>query len=375
MLNDQKITYGYNDIGIIPSVISDIKHRSECNPFDKMGKLPIFTAPMSSVVDENNFSLFESNGIHTILPRNIDFEVRKEFIKNGKWVALSLQEFDELILNNHDLINSTSTVKHILIDVANGHMKILYDFCNKAKEIYGDNIKIMIGNIANPMAYEIALQHKVDYIRLNIGSGSACITSSNTAIHYGAASLIDCVRSIKESAIERGLTTEETCTKIVADGGIKNYSDVIKALALGADYVMIGGIFASCIESAAPIYKKNEFGNNIQVPKENVRMVNGEIKISHGVYYEKPNFKLYKMFYGMASRKGQIDLYGQKKKTSEGLERLVYISTDIRTWANNMADYLRSAMSYLNIRELPTCGISSDNICLLSPNEQMSINK
>ena len=74
-----------------------------------------------------------------------------------------------------------------------------------------------------------------------------CITTSNVSIHYPQASLIDECYNIKKQLL---LETEDILPKIIADGGIRNYDHVIKALALGADYVMIGSLFAQCIESA-----------------------------------------------------------------------------------------------------------------------------
>ena len=89
MIEKNKIGYGYNDLTILPAVISMIKSRSEVNPFTKDGNLPIFTAPMSSVVNCENFELWKMNGIIPILPRNIDFEKRIEYFKNFEWIAVS----------------------------------------------------------------------------------------------------------------------------------------------------------------------------------------------------------------------------------------------------------------------------------------------
>ena len=62
-----EMTYGYDDIGIIPAMKSEINHRSECNT-KKGGMLPIFTAPMSTVLNENNWAIFQDNGIIPIIP-------------------------------------------------------------------------------------------------------------------------------------------------------------------------------------------------------------------------------------------------------------------------------------------------------------------
>ena len=62
----------FNDICLVPSVISEIEHRSECSPYLDNGMLPLFTAPMTSVIDENNWKIFKENKINTIIPRSVD---------------------------------------------------------------------------------------------------------------------------------------------------------------------------------------------------------------------------------------------------------------------------------------------------------------
>lgn len=174
--------YSYNDLTVVPEVISDIESRSQCNPFVKDNWLPIFTAPMASVVDDHNLELFTKNGIMPILPRNISLETRKEWMLDYHWVALSLSEFkNEFIENAHE---REKTSYYICVDIANGHMKSLYDVCLSAKKLakkYDYKLIIMTGNIANPKTYEwiCNFNHKhscsvIDYIRVGIGGGKGC---------------------------------------------------------------------------------------------------------------------------------------------------------------------------------------------------------
>jgi IMP dehydrogenase/GMP reductase len=251
----EKIRYGYNDLCIVPAVKTSIESRSECDPFYKDNTLPIFASPMSAVVSVENFHLWERNNIIPILPRNIDYNIRYDFLRQGKWVALSLTEFEDIFINNDDFVEEVSVIPHVLIDVANGHMQHLIDICKKVKRGWGDNIVLMAGNIANPDTYIEYCEAGIDYVRCSIGSGSCCTTASNTAVHYPIASLIDEINTIKESRKHIYESAyDKFCTKIIADGGIRNFSDVVKALALGADYVMIGGVFASFIESAGEVW-------------------------------------------------------------------------------------------------------------------------
>ena len=375
------IKYSYNDISIIPNELSHISHRSECCPFLDNGKLPIFTAPMSTVVNINNFELFEMNNINAILPRSVYVDDRLEFAKNGKWTAFSLTEFERIFADEDNSIEFKSgPVKHILIDVANGHMAKIYELVKRCKTILGDQIEIMIGNIANPKTYRDAALAGASYVRLGIGSGSGCITSSNTGIHFPMASLIDETVDVRNNLMENDEVQEYLklkhfqMPKIIADGGIRNYSDVIKALALGADYVMIGGLFASIIESAAPIHLKTDTG---LVPCRDDRKI---VDLHGKLYFEEKNkcvtevpCPLVKVFYGMASSRGQIDLTGKKNKTSEGIEKVISVTTNLYKWSENMASYIQSAMSYLGIYDVYK--LRNAEKCVISNNTYASINK
>lgn len=325
MLN-KEVLYSYNDITIIPKARSFISSRSECDPYLTDMMLPLFTAPMSTVVNEDNFDKFEGSGIHAILPRNINLETRLSYSKKGRWAAYSLKEFEE----NFCKEESYHSVWRVLIDIANGHMYDLYELVMKARKLH-DNIEIMVGNIANPEIYETCCACGVDYVRVGIGAGAGCITSSNTAVHYPMASLIyDCWKTKQEIKGK---------TKIIADGGIRNYSDVIKALALGADYVMIGSLFAQLKESAA-------------------------VKNNGNVY-----------FYGMASAQGQCDISGGKNKTSEGIAKSLPVIGTIAGWTENMIAYMRSAMSYCNIKLIQAFNPYNVETYLMSNFAKNSINK
>lgn len=363
-----KIGYGYNDITIIPEIMSNINSRSEINPFLEDDMLPIFASPMSSIVDENNCDDFIKNKITPILPRNIDLHTRVDYMYKGYWVALSLNEFRDLFVN---IENDVDKLRHnkfkVCIDIANGHMQQIYDLCKTAKHNsfkHHYNVCIMIGNIANPLTYKYisdtltnADECVVDYVRCGIGSGSGCITSSNTAIHYPMASLINDIYRLKiTQSIFNG-------PKIVADGGIRNYNDVIKALALGADYVMIGSLFASCVESCGDKYIDLGDGSRMHVETKDAildHFNNGSHIVTE--------------FYGMASARGQIALNGKKTKTSEGITKYIDVTTTLQKWTTNMRDYLRSAMSYCNSFSLRQF-IGHVDCIINSANEINAVNK
>ena len=171
------IQYSYKDITVIPADLSDIKSRSECNPYTADYHMPIFTAPMSSVVNEENYAKWHNNHIIPILPRNIDLSVRIDYSKRGQWAAFSLNEFYEVFCNENKTTEPPVSLWYALIDVANGHMKQLYDMVKKAKSIHGKGLIVMVGNIANPETYKECVNAGVDYVRVGIGAGNGCFVN------------------------------------------------------------------------------------------------------------------------------------------------------------------------------------------------------
>lgn len=390
-----KTGYSYQDLTIIPETVSDINSRSECNPFYNDGNLPIFASPMSTITNEKNIEIWKKNHITPIIPRNISRSTREIMTYIGEnWVAHSLYEFKDLFCQVNPNLERGKTYR-VCLDLANGHMKSLYETINKAKELsreYGYILEIMTGNIANPDTYNwICKYAEVDYIRLSIGTGNNCITSTQTSIHYPIATLIDECYQIKQDVQDLGMhdgkyirritydkpggnpiyTYYKSCPKIVADGGIRGYADVIKALALGADYVMIGSLFTGLLESAAPLdiecynsHYKYSFENN-----DYGTINNGIIDIL-GIWanttkglddhweIEKRNFihdmkEITKESYGMSTKKAQQLINpNAKTKTSEGCTKYIKVKETVSQWTDNMISYLKSAMSYTNKRTL-----------------------
>lgn len=365
-----KTYYTYSDVTIVPGEISNIEHRSECVPLDENGMLPLFTAPMDTVVNKGNFKIFNENLIYSILPRTFTLKDRVEFSSSGRWAAYSLTEFEDAFCDPSEKIKSQSKI-FALIDIANGHMEKLIKLIVASKKIYCDDIIIMVGNIANPLTFKLLSNAGADFIRCGIGNGKGCLTSSNLGIHVPMASLIDEIATIKKDFHLKA--------KIIADGGIRNYSDIIKAIGLGADYVMVGSVFAKMIESAAAktcngVDFLRRLPKGVEISDlENVH------KHDNGWYGEYGNEKVFlgdinATFYGMASRQGQIALNGSKTKTSEGVMKTLSVDYTMEGWCNNFIDYLRSAMSYVGVK---TLGEFRDKAILIinSPNAVTVVNK
>lgn len=322
--------FDFNDILITPSIISSISSRSEINPYCNDTMLPLITAPMDTVIDDKNAHLFEHNKIMPIIPRTSN----NRDIHDGKYfVSYGLDKIEHLLALKNDTFFNEYTPKKLLIDVANGHMKKIGILSKKLKERMPE-IEIMVGNIANPKTYVWYVKNSdIDYIRCGIGAGSGCLTSKNGGVGYPMASLISETYEEKKKLIKLGYN-KTMLPKIVADGGFKEYSDIIKALYLGADYVMLGGVLNKALESCSKSYTKNIFGKYV-ISK------NPESDFKKGK-------KLFKMFRGMSTKDAQRAMGKSILKTSEGIVKYNNVEYTISGWVENFESYLRSAMSYTN---------------------------
>lgn len=338
--------FSLDDIVLIPAIFSDIKHRKECVPYVREhsllpgtgNKLPLFTAPMSCVISPDNYNEFVNNGINTIIPRNVHINTRL-LLANKTFVAFGLEEFKNL-LNEENLPYKM----FICVDVANGHMLELYELSKKAKEKYKDNLVLMIGNIANPDTYIEYSRIGVDYIRCGIGTGNACTTSANGGIHYPMGSLLADIKELKLYHSGR----IENFAKIVADGGFNNFDQINKALALGADYVMLGKIFAKTLEACGPMHSVvyHDKDKLINRPEEfTAEMQKAGLKT---VKYNKCT----RNYYGMSTKTAQKEFGKEGNKTAEGIKFTVPVEYTIAGWVENFKHYLRSVMSYTGYHTL-----------------------
>lgn len=233
------------------------------------------------------------------------------------------------------------------------------------------NIEI-IENKNGTMVYDLTVDENHSYTA-NEYIVHNCITSSNTSVHYPMASLIEGTAQVKNNLLTASMFTKEQLPKIIADGGVRNYSDVIKALALGADYVMIGGIFSKMLESAADTYTCDE---------------NGKIDFNERLdQYDSNNYKiltdkndnylnlsdLKKVFFGMSTKTAQKLCGKTELRTSEGIEKIIDVEYTMSGWIENFTDYLKSAMSYTN--SLTLDDLEKSEIIVVSNNTFNSVNK
>jgi len=348
--NVQEPLLSLEDVNIIPSKTTKIHSRTqECNARMNDGKLPVFIAPMDSVINEDNFDLFNKD-FTAIYPRTIDFKRRIELLTqyNDCWVAFGLNEtmvlcdmIDKEILNLYGKVN-------ICIDQANGHMSDIIDVGKKLRErLVTKDSQIMIGNIANPRSYTtFAYADFADWIRIGIGGGSVCTTSVQTGVHYPMASLVSETHYYK-SIFERGDKRE---LKIVADGGINRSDQICKCLALGADAVMCGRLFVACEESASPYVFSIHPSTSESVPTR------------------------IKEYWGMSTKKAQRNMGGDGCKNSEGVLERVLVDSTLQERTEQIEASIRSAMSYCNAYNLNEFRINAI-LSRVSPSSFTSYNK
>lgn len=323
--------YSLDEICLIPTSLSGVESRGDVNVFTNKNRYPLFAAPMSCIIDENNYEEFEENGINTIIPRSVNWNERMILLHQGKWVAVGFKEAQFMLEKYEDYMCSKSNTLRICIDQANGHMTKLLNLCKELKEKYGDRIRIMTGNIANPYSYREYARVGVDYVRVGIGGGAGCTTSVQTGIHYPMGSLISKCKEEKDfvaKSIELG-AKYRSVPKIVADGGFKHIDQIVKALALGSDYVMLGGILARTDEACGQVLPAVDFCR-------------------------------YREYYGMSTVKAQNEinqasLYKDDlflPKHPEGICRSVEIEYSIEDWVCDFEHALRSCMSYVGAHNL-----------------------
>ena len=313
-MSESKLTkkgYELESVFVVQAEISTIAHRAECDPMITLcGRrvYPVIVAPMGSVTDENNYKIWLENNFICVVPRTVDFEKRIEISKET-FASFSLTEAQSLA--GRALVAGPDGVKnkrYVCIDIAHGTMDRLYQVCQMLRQAFDDTIVIMTGNVANPEAYDWYDNSGIDFMRIGVGTGSRCTTSCNVGVHYPTATLIDELSMRKEDILGR--------TELIMDGGISNFDDIQKCIALGCLGVMSGD---EDPDTYKPAYEK--------------------------LLKRKP----YRKYYGMSTKLAQKITGGSGKKTSEGIIKPIPVEYPIAKWAENMEDYLRSAMSYAGV--------------------------
>ena len=217
----------------------------------KWSGIPIMAANMDTVGTFEmatalaNHKLFTAIHKHYSLPKWKEFmqtasDTLKDFIAVSSGIGSADSKKLAAIFNQHPQL------KFICIDVANGYSEHFVNFVKKTREKYPDKI-IMAGNVVTGEMVEELLLAGADMIKVGIGPGSVCTTRVKTGVGYPQLSaIIECADAA------HGLGGQ-----IVSDGGCKIPGDVAKAFGGGADFVMLGGMFAGHTESGGKIIEIN----------------------------------------------------------------------------------------------------------------------
>tara|TARA_Y100001972_G_scaffold30171_1_gene37175 strand:- start:2441 stop:3430 length:990 start_codon:yes stop_codon:yes gene_type:complete len=238
-----------------------------------------------------------------------------------KFVEYTYQTPSDLIQTigldtNLDIIPES---KWICLDVANGYTERFMEFVEKIRGHSKTKDSIIIaGNVCTPEATEQIILAGADIVKIGIGPGSVCTTRKMTGVGYPQLS----------ATIECADAAHGLGGHIITDGGCTVVGDIAKSFGAGADFVMLGGMFAGHDECHGKIE-----GNNVYKQME---------------------------FYGMSSDKAQIEYYGEKQdyRASEGKVVWVDYEGPVKNTVEEMLGGLRSALTYAGarcIKDLPKC--------------------
>lgn len=240
-----------NNICLLPSAINNGKEDKFdfgiVDDSDGSMSLPIFTSPVDSIINMNNWRSWEKVGIKPVLPRTLPISPRLEGCQ-FMFAAFSLKEIEENFLRGK---RNSQYQFHICIDVGNGHDIAILQISSKLRQLYSGQVNIMAGNIGNAKIYPEYCKAGIDYVRAGMTGGSLCNTQDKYGFHVPLASLLLDITGLRNTACI-GLKQ----TKVIADGGIYSHADILKALAIGADYVMCGRVFVKLLDASGTIYRK-----------------------------------------------------------------------------------------------------------------------
>ena len=244
----------FDDVLLVPRYSSVLP--SETNLLTDLGynlklKIPFLSSAMDTVTESNMAITIAQNGGLGIIHRNLSIANQSKEIKKVKNKKLLVGA--AVGTSNEDLNRTKSIIESgvdlIVIDTAHGHSEKVLKILAKIKKI---NLKkpICVGNIATAEAAIRLYNEGADILKVGIGPGSICTTRMIAGIGVPQISaILDVKKSMKNKKI-----------KIISDGGIKFSGDIVKALAAGADGIMMGSIFAGTEESPGKKYKyKNKF--------------------------------------------------------------------------------------------------------------------
>lgn len=301
----------FEDVLLKPQY-SNIVTRSDINLDVEMGnewqlRLPIIASPMDSIMNaEMGQRLYEAGGIG-ILHRyqSIEDQCAEARSARGKVMA-AIGVTGDYLERANALVGMG--IFGLCVDVAHGHHDQVGRAVEELKEFFPET-HLMAGNVATLEGFDFLAARGADSVRVGIGGGSICSTRIQTG--HGIPTF--------QSVLECSVSEHEAV--LIADGGIKNSGDIVKALAAGADVVMVGSLLSGTSETP---------GDVIQVPG-------------------KPSRKVYR---GMASPEAQLNWRG-RYSSNEGVSRTVAIKGSVTPILYELDRGIRSGLSYSGAKNIP----------------------
>ncbi len=279
--------------------------------------VPVIAANMDGVGTFMMARAFEAdgNGLTVALVKHYPADKLIEFYRNGgdanTWytVGLNEEDYEKFKYVNKQL--GDLAPKKICLDVANGYIQYFVDYLRKIRDQFPDKT-IMAGNVVTGEMTEELILSGADVVKIGVGQGSVCTTRKVAGVGYPQLSaIIECADAAH--GLE-GL--------VCSDGGITCPGDIAKAYGAGADFVMMGGMFAGHDQSEAELIEED-----------------GEKKL---------------FFYGMASdtamkkHKGDVAEY----RASEGKTVKIPYRGDVKDTLQEILGGIRSACTYVGARRL-----------------------
>ncbi len=312
-----KPTLTYDDVLLVPQY-STIESRTQVDlsvPFEPNFSLsiPIVSSPMDTITGANMAAMMFRMGGLGIIHRYNSIEKQSELVrqamKNGGFLCgAAVGVTGDFLERTKELVTAGASV--ICVDVAHGHHKLMKDALDSIKSWAPDYLHVMAGNVATREGYDALAQWGADSVRCNVGGGSICTTRIQTGHGVpGLHTIFECAKSQYAGSV-----------LIIADGGIKNSGDCVKALAAGADLVMCGSLLSGTDETP-------------------------------GSVYEDEDGTLRKNFRGMASKEAQKDWRG-KFSSLEGVATSVPCRGPVSEIIYELEQGIRSGCSYSGVTSL-----------------------
>tara|TARA_B100000287_G_C20574490_1_gene757878 strand:- start:40 stop:1062 length:1023 start_codon:yes stop_codon:yes gene_type:complete len=310
-----KQTYSFDDVLLVPKY-SEIMSRREIDIKSALSddislSVPVISSPMDTVTEDRMALKLDHLGAMGIIHRYNSIQgqalmVERCFYGGARNIAAAIGMTGDYLERATELAKAGANI--LCIDVAHGHHSMMKTALQNLKKEFSNEVHLMAGNVATLQAFDDLSSWGADSIRVGIGGGSICSTRLVTG--HGMPTF--------QSILECSNTTYET--KIIADGGIKTTGDMVKALAAGADMVMVGSMLSGTEETPGCIMTKKD----------------GE---------------KYKEYRGMASKKAQRSWRG-KNSTPEGVATLVPYKGTVSDIFEDIVGGIRSGLSYTGVRSI-----------------------